>query len=729
MPIRLLASVACGVLLSACATMEDASMPTGSASAAIPQATGYFAQPSTLPFHAPDFAKISDADFQPAIEQAIAIKRAEIDAIASNPAEPTFENTLVAMARSGQMLARANAVLDQLTSANTNDTLDAAQAALAPQLTALDDYIYLNDRLFQRVKAVYDNRAAMSMTPEDAMLLETVYADFVHAGALLDAERKDALKGMNTIIADLETQFSQKLTEATAAKAPVFATREELAGLTDAQIEAAAKLATEMGQPGKFALALVNTTQQPMLVSLTNRETRRRLFEASVNRASGGDAYDLTGIIEELAALRARKAALLRQPDFATYAMYDRMVKEPAQAIRFMRDFVPAVAATQAREKALLEEMAHADGVAGPLQPWDWSYYAEKVRQARYDLDENALKPYFEVWNTLENGVFFAMNRFYGVSFQRRTDIPTYHPDMRVYTVLDADGTELGLFYADPFARPNKQGGAWMGNFVEQSHLLGDKPVVYNSLNVPPPPAGQPALMTFDEVTTMFHEFGHAIHGLFADQQYVSLSGTNTARDFVEFPSQFHENLATVPEILDHYARHYRTGAPIPKELIDKVEAAKTFNQGLAFGETLEAALLDMEWHDLISTDGTPDAATFEARALGAMGLDTATIPPRYRSPYFRHIWSNGYAAGYYSYIWTEMLAHDGWAWIEAHGGPTRANGDHVRATFLGQGHTKDYAVMYRDFTGHDPEIEPMLRVRGLAGDDATAAVADETGN
>jgi peptidyl-dipeptidase Dcp len=521
---------------------------------------------------------------------------------------------------------------------------------------------------------------------------------------------------MNGRVAELETQFSQKLTEATAAKAPLFDTREELAGLSEDEIKAATDLATEMGQPGKFALALVNTTQQPMLTRLSNRETRRRLFEASVNRTSGGDQYDLTGLIEELADLRARRAALLGLPNHATYAMYDRMVKDPAQALRFMRDFVPAVAATQASEKAVLEEFLHADGVTGSLEPWDWGYYAEKMRKARYDLDESQLKPYFEVWNTLENGVFYAMNRFYGVSFQRRTDIPTYHPDMRVYTVLDKDGTELALFYADPFARPNKQGGAWMGNFVEQSRLLGLRPVVYNSLNVPPPPAGQPALMTFDEVTTMFHEFGHAMHGIFASQLYPSLSGTNTARDFVEFPSQFNENLATVPEILEHYAHHYQTGAVIPPELVAKTEAAANFNQGLDFGEVLEAALLDMEWHALTPAQGTQDVETFEAAALSRIGLDGRMIPSRYRTPYFRHIWSNGYSAGYYSYIWTEMLAHDAWHWVETHGGPTRANGDHVRATFLGQGHTKDYAVMYRDFAGHDPEVGPMLEAKGLVG-------------
>ena len=725
---QLLAGAALGALLTACTTTtEEAAIAT--AAVTIPQGTGVFAQESALPFHAPDFTAITDADYQPAIEQGIAIELAEIEAIANNPAPASFENTLVALERTGQMLDRAAGVFSQVQAANSNDTLDAVDTATAPQLSALSDAIYLNDRLFQRVKAVYDNRAAMSMTPEDAMLLEVVYADFVHAGALLGAAQKEQLKAMNTRIAELQTEFSQKLTAAQDAKAPVFDTREELAGLSEAQISAAAELATEKGHPGKYVLALINTTQQPALAQLTNRATRRKLFEASINRASGGDEYDTTAINEELADLRARKAALLGQPSFAHFAMYDRMVKDPAEAVEFMERFVPAVAATQSREAAMLLESARADGI-DRIEPWDWGFYAEKVRKARYDLDEEAIKPYFEVWRTLEDGVFFAMNRFYGVSFRRRTDLPTYHPDMRVYTVLDNDGSELAIFYLDPFARPNKRGGAWMGNFVEQSHLLGDKPVVYNTLNVAAPAPGQPALMTFDDVNTMFHEFGHAMHGIFANQRYPSLSGTNTARDFVEFPSQFHENLATRPEVLNNYARHYQTGAVIPAELVAKIEAAANFNQGLEFGEVLSAALLDMKWHALTPANSRQDALAFEQQALGTLGLNVTQIPPRYRTPYFRHIWEGGYAAGYVSYIWTEMLAHDAWDWIETHGGPTRANGDHIRATFLGQGHSKDYAEMYRDYAGRDPAIEPMLRAKGLIGGDAEpAASGDETGN
>ncbi len=712
---RLIASAASAALLAGLPVSGEAkAMDETEESAAKQDVNPYFESDSPLPFKAPDFTKIDDADYQPAIERAIALQLAEIEAIAENPEPPTFENTLVAMQRSGRMLVRAYYPFSQIVSANTNDTLDAAQAAIAPQISAMMDAIYLNDKLFERVKTIYDNRAAMSITAEDAMLLETVYADFVHAGALLSAADKQALTEMNTRIAELETEFSQMLTQATAAKAPIFDSAEELDGLSQSAIEQAAKLAEEMGHPGKYALSLINTTQQPQLASLTNRATRQKLFEASLNRTSGGDEYDTTAIVEETAALRARKAALLGQPNFATFAMYDRMVKDPAEAVDLLTGFVPAVSATQKREAQMLEEMAASEGQNITLEPWDWGYYAEKVRKARYDLDDATIKPYFEVWRTLEDGVFHAASQAYGLSFKQRSDIPTYHPDMRVYTVFDNDGAELALFYIDPFARPNKQGGAWMGNFVEQSFLLDEKPVIFNTLNVTPPAAGEPALMTFDDVITMFHEFGHALHGIFANQKYPSLSGTNTARDFVEFPSQFNENFATVPEILNNYAKHHETGETIPADLLDKIEEAGKFNQGLAFGELLEAALLDMKWHQLGSAEAEQDAAEFEADTMQWIGLNAALIPPRYRTPYFRHIWEGGYAAGYYSYIWTELLAHDGWAWVEENGGVTRENGEHIRATFLGQGHTKDYAVMYRDFTGHDPRIEPMVEARGL---------------
>ncbi|WP_334182497.1 M3 family metallopeptidase [Novosphingobium sp.] len=687
---------------------------TGTNTAA-PAYTGPFAKPSTLPFHAPDFTQYKDADWQPAIEAGIAAKRAEIKAIAGSKAKPTFENTIVAMERAGTLYDRAYNVFSQLTSANTSDTLDAIDTAVSPQISALNDDIYLDDALFARVKAVHDSAAGKALKGEDAMLLATTYDKFVHRGALLSAEQKVELKAMNLEIAKLETAFAQKLTTATAAKAPLFDSAAQLDGLSQAEIAAAAKLAADKGHAGKFMLALDNTTQQAALTSLKNRDSRKILWDASVNRTSGGDEYDTTAMVTQIATLRAKKAKLIGAPDFATYQMYDRMVKTPEQAMEFMKGFVPALRATQDREAALLEAAAKADGQAIKLAPWDWSYYAEKVRKAKYDLDETQIKPYFEVWRTLEDGVFYAANQTYGLTFKRRTDLPVYHPTMRAYEVFDADGTSLAIFYYDPFARSNKRGGAWMNNFVEQSYLLGEKPVVSNTLNIPAPAEGQPALVSFDNVETMFHEFGHALHGFFASQKYPSLSGTNTARDFVEFPSQFNENFATIPAVLNHYAKHYQTGQAIPPELIAKIEAAKTFNQGLGLGETLSAAMMDIQWHQLSPEEASQPPMAFEAKALAATGLNTDLIPPRYKTPYFRHIWDNGYAAGYYSYIWTEMLAHDGWDWVVKNGGMTRANGDHIRKTFLGQGHTKHFAELYRDFTGHDPKVEPMLEARGLA--------------
>ncbi|MCJ2188773.1 M3 family metallopeptidase [Novosphingobium beihaiensis] len=716
MKIRLMAAAA-PFALAATLGGAGATVPAEAETAAAPAYNGPFAQASTLPFHAPDFATIKDSDYLPALKAGIAAKRAEIAAIAGNPAKPTFENTVVAMERAGTLLSRVESVFDQLVSANTNDTLDATDTATSPKLTALNDEIYLNDKLFKRVKAVHDSAEGKALTGEDAMLLKTTYAKFVHRGAELDAAQKAKLKQINQQIAGLETQFSQKLTAGTDAAAPVFDSKEQLAGLPEADIAAAAKLAEAKGMPGKYVLALLNTTQQPALAQLTDRASRKKVFEASVTRCTSG-ADDTTGVVSKLAVLRAKKAELLGLPNFATFQMYDRMVNTPAKATEFMKGFVPALGATQSREEKILTEAAKADGIA-KLEPWDWGFYAEKVRKAKYDLDDAQIKPYFNVWNTLENGVFYAATQTYGITFKRRTDLPVYHPSMRVYEVYDKDGSPLALFYFDPYARPNKQGGAWMGNFVEQSDLLGNKPVVFNTLNITPPANGQPPLATWDDVTTMFHEFGHALHGMFASQKYPSLSGTNTARDFVEFPSQFNENFATVPAVLQHFAKNEKTGETIPAALMQKIQAAAKWNQGLSFGELLEASMLDMDWHTLTPQQATQPPLAFEAKALAAMkaeGLHTAMIPPRYRTPYFRHIWSNGYSAGYYAYNWTEMLAHDGWDWVEKHGGMTRANGDHIRATFLGQGHSKDYSVMYRNFTGHDPRLEPMLEARGLTG-------------
>ena len=730
---RMLAPLALAALLPACATMSTQPMSanmTTAGTAPLPAATGPFAQPSTLPFHAPDFAHLQDTDYQPAIEQGMAIKLAEIQAIAANPQAPTFENTLVAMERTGRMYDRANAAFGQLVAANTNDTLDAADKALSPRIAAMYDTIYLNPRLFQRVKAVYDKRASLNLSPEDLMLLENTYDDFVHRGALLSNSQQEELRTINSRLSELQTAFSQRLTAATTEHAVVIDTREELAGLSEPQIATAKAEAEARGLPGKWVLALQNTTSQPLLANLDDRGTREKLYQASISRTSSGGANDTRALVEEIIQLRTQKAALFGEPDFASWQMYDRMVREPSKAVGFMEQMVPALAASQASEAEVLNARIRRDGKNFTVQPWDWPYYAAKVRKEEYALDDAAIKQYFLVDRVLEDGVFYAANQLYGLTFKKRTDIPTYQKDMRVYTVYDKDGSELALFMFDPFQRPNKQGGAWMGNFVDQSHLFGTKPVIYNTLNIAPPAEGQPALATFDDVTTMFHEFGHALHGFFANQQYPSLSGTSTARDWVEFPSQFNENFATVPAVLNHYAKHFRTGETIPPELVAAILRAGKFDQGYALGETLTAALLDMKWHALKPDQVPSDVEAFQAAALGQLApLHVDLVPPRYYSSYFRHIFSGGYQAGYYSYIWTEMLDHDAYAYVADHGGISRAMGDRIRASFLGQGHSKPYEVMFRDFTGHDPQVEPMLEARGLvAGDTPPHGQADDLG-
>ena len=730
MILRFSAGVALAAMLNACTTMEPDPMLTDQAAAPVPQATGLFASESPLPFHAPDFGAIDDDDYQPAIEQGIAINLAEMERIATNPEPPTFENTLVAMERAGQVLGRAYAPFGQEVSANTNATLDAAQSALAPQMASMRDAIYLDAQLFARVEAVYDNRAAMSMTPEDAMLLETTYADFVHGGALLGEAQKEELRTINTRLSELQTQFSQALTAGTNDNAVVIDDRAQLAGLSEAQVAAAKAEAESRDLPGKWVLALQNTTSQPLLASLDNREVRERLYRASVSRTSGGGTSDTRAIIREMIDLRTRKAALFGEANFAGWQMYDRMARDPATAIDFMEAMVPALAATQEAEAAVLNERIAADGHDFAVQPWDWPYYAEKVRQERYNLDDNAIRQYFPVKQVLEDGVFYAANQLYGLTFEQRDDIPVYQDDVTVYTVFDADGSELALFYFDPFQRANKQGGAWMGNFVEQSELLGERPVIYNTLNIAPPAPGQPALASFDDVLTMFHEFGHALHGFFADQRYPSLSGTNTARDWVEFPSQFNENFATVPAVLNNYAKHHEMGETIPPDLLDAIDRAAKFNQGYALGETLTAALLDMKWHSIAPGQPAPaDVQAFQTQALGELGVRADLVPPRYYSTYFRHIFDGGYAAGYYAYLWTEMLHHDAYAYVEANGGISRDMGDRIRSSFLGQGHSKTYEQMFRDFTGRDPSVQPMLEARGLVpGDAEPAGASDDVG-
>ena len=725
-----LSTVSAAALLAGCAAYSQGEgmetvTDTATYSPEIPEGTGYFASDSTLPFHAPDFTKISEDDYIPAFEQGMAIQKAEVQAIIDNPAAPTFENTIVALEKSGRMLGRVSRVFFALTGQNTTDRLDEINTEISPKLTAHGDSITLNPELFARVKAVYDNRAAMAMTVEDARLLEETYSQMVHAGALLTDAEREQVKAINAELSTLATEFGQAVRSATNDQPLIVTDAAYLAGLSEADIRAAAALAEEKGHPGKYALALQNTTQQPLLPSLENREVREALFKRSYHRADGTNAaHDTRMLLAKIATLRAQKAALFGQPDWASYTMYDRMAKEPKTALGFMEAMVPALAATQRSDAEALNEMIASEGGNFEVQPWDWYRYANKVKAERFDLDEDAVMEYFVLENVLEDGVFYMAKELYGLTFERRTDLPTYHPDVWVYTVFDADGSELGLFYFDPFQRPSKRGGAWMSNFVDQSYLWDTKPVIYNVLNIPKAAPGEVQLVSFDWVETTFHEFGHALHGFFADQKYESLSGTATARDFVEYPSQVHEMWATWPSVLQNYAKHYETGETIPMEMVEKIQAASKFNQGYDFGEVVEAALLDMKWAALSPEEAaaidTPEKVdAFERNSLEELGLEIDLVPPRYRSTYFNHIFSSpaGYSAGYYSYLWTEMLDRDSRKWFRDNGGLTRANGDHYRATVLSRGGTMDYFKMFENFAGHQPDVTPMLEARGLTGE------------
>ncbi|MDQ2893617.1 MAG: M3 family metallopeptidase [Pseudomonadota bacterium] len=704
------------------ATAQKAIMKAPAASLA----NNPFAKPSTLPFEAPPFDRIKDTDYQPAIEAGMAQQLAEIRAIDVNRAAPTFDNTIAALERSGRMLDRANNAFNAVVGANTNDTLQAAQSALAPKYAAHSDAISLDPLLFAKVKTLYDQRAALKLSPEQAMVLTLTYQNMVRAGAQLAPADKTTLSAYNSQLSTLETAFQQKLLAAAKAGALVVDDKAKLAGLSDAEIAAAAAAAKDRGMEGKYLLPLQNTTQQPQLAELSDRATREALFNASWTRAERGGANDTRATIAEIALLRAKKAKLLGFPTWADYVLQDQMAKTPGTALGFMQQLGRPVAAEQQREAAELQAQIKADGGDFDLKPWDWNRYSEQLRKAKYDLNQDELKPYFEINKVLTDGVFYAANQLYGLTFKRRTDLPVYQPDVMTYEVFDADGSQLGLMYFDYWKRDNKSGGAWMSNFVGQSKLLGTKPVIYNVANFSKPVDGQPALITFDDVTTMFHEFGHALHGLFADQTYPSVSGTSVARDFVEFPSQFNEHWALDPKILPHYAVNYKTGAVIPQTLVDKIKRAGNFNTGYSFGEALTAAELDMSWHSLPATAPKQDVDAFEAKALAATGLDTKDVPPRYRSSYFLHIWGNGYSAGYYAYSWTKMLDENAYDWFERHGGLTRANGQRFRDMILSKGHTEDYAPMFRAFYGADPEVAPLLKSLGLNADGSRIA-ADGT--
>jgi peptidyl-dipeptidase Dcp len=704
------------ILIRAIAVAALASSPFVLRAAASEAAFGPenpFYAPSTLPFGAPPFDRIKDADYQPAIEAGMAAQLEEIRAIAENPAKPSFDNTFVALEKSGRLLARARAAFSAVTGANTDPDLDKAKAALAPEMAAHRDAIYLNEQLFARVAAIYKMRDSLKLDPESRRLVQVTYDEFVRSGAKLSAGDKIELKKLNEEASILANTFTTKLLAATKQGAFQTTSPAPLAGLSDAQLAAAAQAAKSRKTDG-YVLPLQNTTQQPEFVSLQDRATRHAIFENSWNRTERSDANDTRATIARLAQLRAERAKLLGFSSHAAWKLQDQMAKTPQAALAFMDSLAPAATAKAAREGADIQALIDAQQDGLTLEAWDWEFYAEEVRKAKYHLDDAEIKPYFEVGNVLVNGVFFAATQLYGITFQERKDIPVYQSDVRVFEVDDVGGKPLALFYCDYFKRDNKNGGAWMSSFVEQSTLLGTLPVIYNVANLPKPAAGEPALITFEDVRTMFHEFGHALHGMFADTRYPSLSGTATARDFVEFPSQFNEHWASYPAIFNHYAKNYRSGEIMPAEMFDKIQKSANAAEGYSLTELLEAAELDMQWHMLPADAPLQDPDEFEKQALERVHLDIHGVPPRYRSSYFSHIWSGGYSAGYYAYLWTQMLDDDAYQWFDDHGGLTRQNGERFRRMILSRGNTLDLAKMYAAWRGKPPSIDAFMKYRDL---------------
>ncbi|MBJ7575408.1 peptidyl-dipeptidase Dcp [Luteimonas sp. MC1828] len=712
----LLLSSAIALALSACdRTATESPMPNTAPVATAPtQGENPLLAASTLPFQAPVFDRIQDSHYQPAIEEGMRQHLAEVRKIADNAEAPSFTNTIEALERSGALLIRARSIFSAMTSANTNPTLQAVDEALAPKLAEHADAIHLDPALFARVKSLYGQRADLGLTPEQVTVLERTHEDFVRAGAELDAAKQAELRKLNSEESSLTTAFSNKLLAANNAGGVLVEDVKKLDGLSEGDIAAAAEAAKAAGKDGQWLLALQNTTQQPVLASLKDRALREQVMAASLGRAEKGDGNDTRATIQRLAELRARKAELLGYPSYAAYGIADQMAVTPEVALKLLTDTVPAATTRAKAELAKIQAVVDAQNGGFTAGAADWDFYAEQVRKAEYDLDEAQIKPYFELDRVLKDGVFFAAEQLYGITAKERTDLPVYHPDVRVFDIFDADGKQLALFYLDPFKRESKQGGAWMGNFVEQNGLTGDIPVIYNVENYTKPAAGQPALLSWDDVTTLFHEYGHALHGIFSKTTYPSVAGTNTPRDFVEFPSQFNEHWALDPKVFANYAKHHQTGEAMPQALVDKIVKARTFNQGYATTEYLSAALLDMAWHTLPSGDAKKDVDTFEREALAKYKVDMAAVPPRYRTNYFSHIWGGGYAAGYYAYFGAEVLDHDAFQWFRENGGLTRANGQVFRDKILSIGQSRDLGTAYREFRGKEPSVEPLLEHRGL---------------
>ncbi|EMS1122212.1 peptidyl-dipeptidase Dcp [Klebsiella aerogenes] len=673
-----------------------------------------FLHVSLLPYQAPHFDLIEDSHYRPAFDEGVRRQREEIAAIINNPAPADFDNTLVALEQSGQLLGRVTRVFFAMAGANTNPLIQQLDEQFSAELAELGNDIWLNDALYQRVKQIWQQRDALSLDPESRRLLEVSWQRFLLAGAALAQEQKTALKALNTEEALLQSQFQQRLLAAVKSGGLVVDYQHQLDGLAADEIAAAADAARDKGLHDRWLLALTNTTQQPALQALADRQTRHNLFAAGWTRNQKGDANDTRELVLRLAEIRARKAELLGVADYASWSMADQMAKTPSEALAFMRRIAPAARRRAEQELADIQQVIDEEGGDFQAAAWDWLYYGEQVRRAKFAIDEAQLKPYFALDRVLEDGVFWTASQLFGIRFVERFDIPLYHPDVRVWEIFDANGEGMALFYGDYFSRDSKSGGAWMDVFVEQSTLRAQRPVIYNVCNYQKPKAGGCALLSWDDVITLFHEFGHALHGLFANQRYASLSGTNTPRDFVEFPSQIYEHWAREPQVFAHYAKHYQTGEAMPDDLRDSMFRASTFNKGYDMSELLAAALLDMHWHS-VTPQGLPqDVDAFEQQSLREEQMDLAAVPPRYRSSYFSHIFGGGYAAGYYAYLWTQMLADDGYQWFVEQGGLTRENGQRFREAILSRGNSCDLEALYRDWRGHDPLIEPMLKNRGL---------------
>ena len=713
----LLAAAVSAAVLNIAHAAPAAQAAAPSAASAKFDASNPFAKESTLPFNYPAWDKIRNEHFAPAYAEAMRQHAAEIEKIANNKAAPTFENTIVAMERAGRMLARVSTAFGTLSGSYTNDTLIALGREMAPKLSQHSDAIRLNGKLYQRINTLYNKRDSLKLDAESAYLLDRYNNDFERAGAKLSEADKVKLKEYNSKLAALQTQFAQNTLKEANASALVVDTREELAGMSDKAIDAAAAEGKKRGLDGKFVIPVVNTTQQAALSVLTNRDTRAKLLSASMARGSRGGEFDTRQTVLSIAKLRAERAVLLGYPNHAAYNLEEQTAKT-TDAVNSLLSELALPAVNNARKEAAdIQKVIDAEKGGFKAAAHDWAFYSDKVRAQRYAFDAGQLRPYFEINRVLVDGVFFAANKEFGLTFKERKDLPGYNEDVRVFDVFDVDGKQLAIFTFDPYARSNKRGGAWANAWVPQSKLLGTKPVIANNLNVAKPAAGEPTLLTYDEVRTTFHEFGHALHGMFSDVQYPRFSGSRVPRDYVEFPSQVNEMWMAWPEVLANYAKHYQTGEPMPKELLDKVQASSQFNEGFRTTEYLAAALLDQAWHQLAPNQIPQDVLAFEAEALKKAGVDFALVPPRYRSTYFSHTFSGGYSAGYYGYLWAEKLDADTVEWFKANGGLTRKNGDHFRKTLLSRGGTLDAMQMYRNFRGKDADIKPLLERRGLTGE------------